>query len=110
MPQIVFKGIEKEAVRKISGNVVKELKDIIEVPSDWFTVEYLPVTYFFNGEEVDSDPFIQVNWFDRGLEVQDKVAFALTDIVKSEGYDEVTVVFNNFDKRSYYENKEHFAD
>lgn len=108
MPQISFRGIERKTVKKISGKIVDELKDIVEAPADWFTVEYIPSEFFTYGQEGGGYPLIQVHWFGRSLEIQDKVAEILTDIVKSEGYNEVEISFQLFDKRSYYENANHF--
>lgn len=109
MPQITFIGIERKTVKKISGKIVKELKDIVEVPAGWFTVEYLPTEFFTDGQDNGGYPLIQVRWFGRSLEIQDEVACILTDIVKHEGYDEVEISFHLFDRRSYYANKKHFG-
>lgn len=108
MPQIKFRGIEKKTLKKISGKIVEELKDMVEVPADWFTVEYQPTEFFTDGQEDVASVLIQVHWFGRSLEIQDKVAEILTDIVKLEGYKEVEISFHLFDKRSYYENAKHF--
>lgn len=109
MPQITFRGIEKEIVKKISGRVVKELKDVVNAPADWFTIEYAYTEFFANGDFGGGYPLIQVHWFGRDLEVQDKVASILTDILMGEGYAAVEISFHIFDRRSYYANKRHFA-
>ncbi|SHJ85128.1 protein of unknown function [Dethiosulfatibacter aminovorans DSM 17477] len=110
MPQITFRGIKKETVKNISGRVVNELKDIVNAPADWFTIEYMYTEFFVDGEFSENYPLIQVHWFGRDLEVQDSVASVLTDILIDEGYPEVEISFHTFDRRSYYANKRHFAE
>ncbi|SHJ78519.1 protein of unknown function [Dethiosulfatibacter aminovorans DSM 17477] len=108
MPQITFRGIKKETVKNISGRVVNELKDIVNAPAGWFTIEYSYTEFFVDGDSKNY-PLIQVYWFGRDLEVQDNVASVLTDILSDEGYPEVEISFHKFDKRSYYAHKKHFA-
>ena len=108
MPQIIFKGINESAVKKISKELPHNLAVITDTQEDWFTVEYMPNRFYFNGEEASGYPIVNVNWFDRGLDMQDKVAKEITKIVQNEGYEMVDVIFNLYEKRSYYENGEHF--
>ena len=108
MPQIVFKGIDESVVEKISENLPQNLSVLTNIQEDWFTVEYIPVKYYSKGKETKGYPVVNVNWFDRGHELQDKVAYEITKAVQNEGYDMVDVIFNIFEKRNYYENGEHF--
>ncbi len=108
MPQIIFKGIEEKTVKKISKDLPRNLSIITNTQEDWFTIEYMPIKYYLNGEESLGYPVVNVNWFDRGLELQDKVAMEITKAVQNEGYEMVDVIFNMYEKRNYYENGEHF--
>ena len=108
MPQIIFKGIDEDKVKKISKELPHNLAVLTNTQEDWFTIEYMPIKYFINGEQASGYPVVNVNWFDRGLDMQDKVALEITKVVQNEGYEIVDVIFNIFEKRNYYENGEHF--
>lgn len=108
MPQIKFKGFQKEEIAKISQIVTKEMAQIMDTPEDWFQIEFDPTVVFLNGEEVKGDPTVQVWWFERGQEVQDKAAKELDNIVKKLGYHISVISFHHYPKTSYYENGEHF--
>ena len=107
MPMLKFKGINKEEVKKESKRMIDELVEIIECPRDYFTIELNDNVFVMDGEEVIPSPMIDIYWFDRGQEVQDKVAKALDEIFG--GSRECSeVVFYNLDKNCYYENGEHY--
>ena len=46
--------------------------------------------------------------FERGQEIQDAVASALTDTVMDEGFEEVAVVFYSLETDRYYDNGTHY--
>ena len=108
MPQIRMKGMKIDDVKIISKILPEELAKILGCPKDHFTIEYIPITYFMEGVVVESYPFIEVAWFDRGQKVQDKVAKFITETIVGQGYDLVEVAFISLDRTSYYENGVHF--
>lgn len=108
MPQIKIRGIEKEHICKISKDMVDQLEDIIGCPRNYFTVELISSTFISDGEIVKGYPFIEVLWFDRGQEIQDKTAMSITKLVHSVGYANVDIIFNAVAETDYYENGEHF--
>lgn len=108
MPQIRFKGIKKEEVAQLSGVVIEEMSELMDTPKDWFQVEYDPVQVFLDGEESRGEPMVQVWWFKRGQEVQDKAATRLNEMVCELGYDYAVVSFHVFEKQDYYEDGTHF--
>jgi hypothetical protein len=107
MPQIIIKGMKKEDVQKMSKRMVDELYPIVQCPREYFTVEFVDATFIMDGDVVKSDPFIQINWFDRGQEVQDKVAAAITKNIYDAGYKHVDIFFTMLERNNYYENGEH---
>lgn len=108
MPQLKFKGIKQEEVAQISTEIVNEMSLIMDTPKDWFQVEYDPVVMFFDGREVPGEPMVQVWWFDRGQEVQNKAAKRLNEIICNLGYEYAVVSFHKFEKKDYYEDGTHF--
>lgn len=108
MPRIKVKGIKVEDVCKVSKKLIDELEALLECPRDYFSLEHINGTFIKDGEIVEGYPFIEVAWFDRGQEIQDKVAKTITKFFNSVGYDNLDIIFIMLKKESYYENGEHF--
>lgn len=104
MPHLVIRGIEVEQVRNISTPLVEELAQICDCGTDNFMLECLQTTAVFNGQVIASFPFIEVGWFERGPEVRNRFAMAITKHVLSLGIAEVEVVFIAYREDSYYIN------
>ena len=107
MPQIVIKGMKKEDVQKMSKRMVDELCPIVECPREYFTIEFVDAAFIMDGDVVKNNPFIQINWFDRGQEVQDKVAAAITKHIYEAGYEQADIFFTILERKNYYENGKH---
>ncbi|MGE5627603.1 MAG: DUF1904 domain-containing protein [Solirubrobacterales bacterium] len=108
MPQIKIRGVELKDVCSLSTNLINDLEKIVNCPRNYFTIEQLPSTFIMDGNVVTSYPFVEVVWFDRGQEVQDKAADAITKSIQRAGYNNVDVVFIAVKQNDYYENGEHF--
>lgn len=109
MPHLRFRGVKKEEVKEISKNLVDILAEKVECPRDYFTLEYLETTFFFDNQEgANGYPFVEILWFDRGYEVRKEVAKITTDMLKQYNYNCVTVIFTDLGKDRYFENGEHF--
>lgn len=78
MPHVVFRGITTEQLKRISKPLVEELAEICECGTDNFTLELPSSTFVFNGEEIEAFPLIEVKWFERGQEIRDRFAKAIT--------------------------------
>lgn len=104
MPHIIIKGMSLIDVQKISTHMLDELEIIIDCPREYFTLEVADSTFIIDGEKVAKDPFVQINWFDRGPEVQDKTAAAITQHICNAGYRNVEMFFIVLDRNKYYEN------
>lgn len=109
MPQLLIKGISVEQVKTISKPLVQELAELCACGTDNFTLEVINSTFVFDGEEVPGYPFIEVKWFDRGLEIQNEFANLITKQVHSLGIPEVEVAFTTFRESDYYLNGKSFA-
>jgi hypothetical protein len=109
VPQLLIKGISVEQVKTISKPLVQELAELCACGTDNFTLEVMNSTFVFDGEEVPGYPFIEVKWFERGLEIQDEFANLITKQVHSLGIPEVEVAFTTFRESNYYLNGKSFA-
>lgn len=109
MPHIRFRGMKREEVQDMSTELLNELVKLINVPRDHFTLELEETTFFYDGEtDKNAYPFVNVEWFDRGMETMQATANIITNAVKAYQYNDVGVYFRNLRKEHYYENGEHF--
>ena len=108
MPELKIKGVEIKEVCSISKELVDELQKLIQCPRSYFTLECVNSTFVLDGECVSTHPTIEVSWFDRGQELQDKTAKVITKYINYLGYKEADIIFNLLEKKRYYENGEHF--
>lgn len=107
MPMIKVKGIKEDEILRKSKVLIDDLVEIIECPRDYFSIEMIKSNFIMDGEIVEAPSIIDVYWFDRGQEVQDKVAKCITKHFK-EDRECLDVVFYPLDANKYYENGEHF--
>ncbi|HWR41767.1 DUF1904 family protein [Sporomusa sp.] len=108
MPQLIIKGMKLEKIKDISKPLVDELQEIIGCPRDYFTIEAVNSMFIMDGQQTGITPFVQVNWFDRGQEVQDRVAAIICRHVMSAGYSQVETFFVVLEESRYYENQTHY--
>lgn len=110
MPQLIVRGITAEQMCKISTSLVEELATICECGTNNFVIDCLLTTSVFNGSIVDTYPFIEVAWFERGLLIRDRFAQAIAEHVKALGIPEVEIAFKTYREDSYYLNGERCFD
>lgn len=109
MPHLRFRAITTEQTQKLSQDLLPELAQVIGTAEDNFTFEQVPTEYFFGGKKIQSYPFVEVSWFARSQDIQDKTAAFITEKVKAiTNVEDVIVVFQELEKTSYYENSKHF--
>lgn len=109
MPHLIIRGVSIEQVKSISTALVQELADLCACGTDNFTLELVPSTYVFDGNEVPGYPLIEVKWFERGQEIQDQFANIVTKHIQALGIPEVEVAFSTFLESAYYLNSKSFA-
>jgi hypothetical protein len=104
MPQLLIRGVPIEDVKTISTALVQELADICECGTDNFMLECVSTVSVFDGEAVASFPFVEVGWFERGQDVRDRFAQAVTRHLQGRGISEVEVAFVTYEEDKYYIN------
>jgi len=110
MPHLRIRAVEPEMVKTLSKSLVDDLQPLMDCPREDFTIEHVHTSFFFDGEGSSAYPFVEVLWFDRGQETQDKVAKVITEQVRGlKGKDvDVAVVFTALTATAYYDNGEHY--
>ncbi|MDW5298885.1 MAG: DUF1904 family protein [Sedimentibacter sp.] len=108
MPALKLKSIDAKKALAISKDLIDELQELIQCPRDYFSMELVQSSFIFDGEFVEGPPAVDLFWFDRGQEVQDKTAKIITKYINSIGYESVDVIFHSLEESKYYENGKHF--
>ncbi len=108
MPHIRVRGMYEEDVRKVAPKFVDQVERIVECPRDHISIELVPTVWISEAGACEAYPFVEMHWFDRGQDIQDQVASALTDAVMEEGFEEVAVLFYALEEKKYYDNGEHY--
>jgi hypothetical protein len=104
MPRLTFRGVSVEQVCGMSESLVEQLAAICECDTDNFTLECVQHPAIFGGKIVPAYPFVEVAWFERGDQIRDAVAMAVTSHVLGLGLPEVEVAFTTYSKDAYYSN------
>ncbi|ERK57067.1 hypothetical protein HMPREF1983_01207 [Gemella bergeri ATCC 700627] len=102
MPRIVAKGIKKADLKKISGELFDTISNIIERPREAFTLDLVETVAISDGEEL-SRVRIEISWVARPVEVCEKVAQAVNNLIKPLNYDRVMVSFNDIDLKKEFD-------
>lgn len=108
MPHLRMRAITPEHVQTLSQDLLPELAKAIQTDEENFTFELVGTQFFHQGKPVTSFPLIEVLWFERPQEIQNKVAKIITEKVKTLINDDIIVVFKKLNKEAYYENGTHY--
>lgn len=103
MPQLIFKGVKREEVAKASEDLALLLADVSNTPVDYFTFERPNTEYFSGGKTFEMYPLIEVKLFDRGKDIESKMAEIIQNKIKGFGYDVCEVYFTHIGLEDYYE-------
>lgn len=103
MPHLVIKGVPEERVLKISSSLISGLSEVIGCPEDWLIIEAAHSTFFGKGESIEQFPIVEVLWYRREREVQDRTAAFIGEQLKTLGYGTVQVIFTELDRELFYE-------
>ena len=112
MPRFIFKNASIEEVKELSQLLVEESSTIIDCPEDWITFEYVDNHIFYKGETITTNSlFLEISWFKRSQETQDKLASYLYDTLNDyyKQKREITLIFNQLLESDYYEDGKNFS-
>lgn len=110
MPHLFIRGVDPDRLATVSEALVAELAEACACPQDYIMLECLHTTAVFGGARVASYPFVEVSWFERGLEVRDRAAACIDRHIRSLGLDEMEIAFRTYAKDAYYANGERFGE
>ena len=87
---------KKEDLKKVSAELFDTIAEIIDRPRGAFTLDLVESVAILDGEEI-SRANIEIGWVARPVEVCEKVANAVGEIIKPLGYETVMVSFKSID-------------
>lgn len=107
MPQLNFLGVKKKDLLVISKDLVDDLAVIATVSRDSILLNVNETDVVFDGELIIPPASVDVYWFDRPQEIQDKFAKALTKHIISIGYPDILIMFHTIIPEKMYTKGEH---
>lgn len=102
MPQLIFQGVQPEQVQEWSQTLLSVLADCSNTPPDYFTFCHLDPTYYTQGQQTSTYPLVEIKLFDRGRDVEAKMARIISDAILAHGYEECEVYFLHLQQDDYY--------
>jgi hypothetical protein len=108
MPALRFRAIDMNKALTMSKLMIDDLQELIQCPREYFSIEVVNSSFIMDEKIVEGLPVVEVSWFDRGHDIQDKAAMIITKYISQLGYKNVDVIFQALEKSRYYENGEHF--
>ncbi|MFI3167074.1 MAG: DUF1904 family protein [Bacillota bacterium] len=114
MPNIRISGVSKETVSTLSNLLTNELASVMNLPQTALTFFAGDENLYRGSEKLDNFCYITVEWFDKGEEIQEKVAGILTKATLGNsqlGLERIQTVKMNFIMlvaKNYYANGVHY--
>lgn len=104
MPFLRFHFVDEERLAKISKTLIDKIEQTVKCPRVNIVLEIIHSTYIFDGKTATGWPLVEVTWFRRPPEIQDKVAQIIYESLKEAGYADSDVHFGYLQTADYYEN------
>lgn len=105
MPTLILKGVKPSDLQVLAKPLIAQLAEAVECPKDWFTLELTNPMYFDETGLVEWYPIINVNWYPRSKEMQEKVAHLVGNLFRNHGYSRVKVSFTVMNREDNYDFK-----
>jgi hypothetical protein len=110
MPHLRFREIPTSLIEKLSETLPAPLAKVMQTSEDNFTFELIPTQFFSSGKNSPGNPFVEVLWFKRTQDIQDRSATIITESLrKVYPTADITLVFIELHPHCYYENGQHFG-
>ncbi len=108
MPRFAFHALPLATVQAASVPMADDLQALLGCPREELVFTVPTAHVVLDEAIVNGPPFVEVAWFDRGIDTQDAVARILTDRLREAGCPSVDICFLPLARRSYYEDGKPF--
>jgi Domain of unknown function (DUF1904) len=110
MPQLWTRHIPVDTIRLVARPLIQEMAEICACGTDNFSIEIIEGTSISFEPSTAAFPFIEIRWFDRGKDVQDRLAHAITrHLLETGRCTELEIAFIPYAQTNYYINGEDCA-
>lgn len=106
MPFFRFHFVDESRLAEVGSEMTDRLQEAIGCPRDHIVVENVHSSFIDGGEVKATNgwPFVEVDYFPRPREVQERVARVLYESLKDAGYPNSDIHFRYLQPENYYEN------
>jgi hypothetical protein len=108
MPRLTTHAIPLEVVRRASAALIDDLETLLRIPREHFAIEVREDPSVAEGRVIPGHPFVEVQLFDRGPEVEDAVARTITRHLQGAGCPNLDLYLARLERPRYYEDGEPF--
>ena len=105
MPHLRFRGFDESILEQYAPSLLPALAGVFGCPEDWISLEVVVTRYITR----DAVPMVEVLWFPRDRETQDRVAKTLYEAALTWVHPAPIVVFLPVAKTDYYEDGKSFG-
>lgn len=107
MPQFKIRYVAEELLKERAGRLLDRLAAAVGCDRSWLKLELEQTRRFGDGGPENSEPYVEVHWFDRPEDIRQKVAAILADELRGDA-EYVAVEFAVIPPDGYYENGRRF--
>lgn len=105
MPFLRFHSTDSVKLSEVSRKMTDAIQQVLNCPREHIVLEIIPSEIVCDGTIGCGDwPFVEISYFERSPELQDRVARIVSDCLKEVGYSDSDVYFLYLNGRNYYEN------
>lgn len=105
MPFFRFHSTDAGKLSEVSRQMTDALQQVLGCPREHIVLEVIHSENICDGTVACGEwPFVEVSYFRRNREVQDKIARVVYETLKQVGYEDSDIYFIYLDPENYYEN------
>lgn len=104
MPFLRFHVVEQKRLERVGERLISEIVNTLGCPRETVVLEVMNSSFVSGADKIQPYAFVEVLYFERPSEQQDKIVQILYDCLKEVGYTESDVHFSYLQKCNYYEN------
>ncbi|KIO43449.1 MULTISPECIES: DUF1904 family protein [Porphyromonadaceae] len=104
MPFLRFHAVEQKRLERVGEQLVSEIVKTLGCPRETVVLEVMNSSFVSGADKIQPYAFVEVLYFERPPEQQDKIAQILYDCLREAGYADSDVYFSCLQKCNYYEN------
>lgn len=108
MPFFRFHFVEDMRLAKVSKTMLDRIQEVVGCPRDHIVIENIHSVFIEDGDIKNTNnwPFVEVDYFERPRDIQEKLAKVLYEELTTAGYPHSDIHFRYLQPMNYYEDGE----